>query len=234
LGERRFAAANKNSKKKAKTTTTAAAAAARCRIMRPATITCSSASGASNPLDFVNFVIRGLAGLGVWSDEDACPIPRRFNLVAVDEVAQMTVALHLAADMEESDAVSISHITAHGDDNLTRLSALAQMLQVEGFPMVEVSAAEFKERLASLPPDNPLFVFQSILMQDNQGRRLDCNAPHDTNNLRLLQRLPDTSPYRHLAQGCSPVDQGLVKLLLNFFQKEQLLQEPAKASTADS
>lgn len=157
-----------------------------CFIYRPGTLAGHSETGACNPYDTVVRLVVGLAQEGIYCTEATSPLPRTFPLIPTDWAAWalVTIAKHSRPQVDPL----IYNIVNRKPLSLEDLIDGIQAMREPTARLQPISADDFRDRMAKLPADHPLYVFQSVLSGSGFATG-SAFAPADDNTRSALERV---------------------------------------------
>ncbi len=191
-------------------------------IYRPSVIGGHSQSGIGNPKDLIWNVIKGCIQLGVVPDLEHVPdLDTLVNIAPVDFVSKAIV--HLAQQPE-----SFNRAFHFSNPQPMHWSKVAEVIRAFGYPLRQVSAAEWEQILASdvaNTPSNALFPFMPLF---TAAREQATDAEGQALHAKDLE-FDCTNTWQGLAGSaisCPPVDERLLHTYFNQFVASGFFEEP--------
>ena len=187
------------------------------RIYRLGTMSCHSTTGVCNPNDTFTRIIEGIVALKAFSDDNDSILPRGFYLTPIDWSVKALCNISLRPIEElrkawyngkqgETDLVEVVHILSN--DFLPISTAFNAILKY-GVPLTKLSAAEFKDKLATMVETNAMYTFRDIFK----------GAAVRNNNVFLLS----TSKTLSFNDRCLVVGDGTILKMLSYLDTHNKL-----------
>lgn len=180
-------------------------------IHRPATISGSTLSGASNVHCFSSGVLCGLARLGCYPEEGSV-FPPFFLLTPVDFVGAALATIG-RAQAEPCAAAQVWHYVT---SRPTAVADLLAELQANGFALRAVDAASWRRAVEAMGDDNMLYVFRDQLLSGSLGSAHHALGPQ---SLRTRTRLRALAPELQ----CPPLSTAVWRRYFAFLTERGLL-----------
>jgi thioester reductase-like protein len=189
-------------------------------VYRPGLLLGHSATGVTNPDDFISRMVRGCIKLGCY--------PRlreeRIQLTSIDYAAGAVVALSL----REGSLGKAFHITPPPEHDIT-LDDLFALVRSAGYPLTEVPFREWEARLTrpgAETPDNPLAPLLPLFTE---------RVYRGLTNLEIYQHTPGYDCRNTRAGlagsgvGFTPIGAEQVRASLAFYARSGLLPPPTRS-----